>query len=123
MPRAVRRETFIALRARRQAYAIARDILNPHLDVAAVPCRACGSDVPIEADHLGATGRCRSCGADVLVPVSYLAAIEGRDDDNRPRVRHTITGDWRAFHWVVAVLLWMLLMTLLVAFAMAVSPR
>ena len=78
MPRVFRRETFIALRARRQAHAIAREVLNPHVDVAAVPCRACGGDVPIEPDHLGATTACPACGATVLLPAKYLAE---RDDE------------------------------------------
>jgi hypothetical protein len=33
MPRVLRRETFIALRARRQAHRIASDILHPELNV------------------------------------------------------------------------------------------
>jgi hypothetical protein len=122
MLRVFRRETFIALRARRQAYAIAREILNPHVDVAAVPCRACGGDVPIEADHLGATARCPSCGADVLVPANYLAEIDGHDDDDLPRVRRTPKGDWRAFHWVVATLAWLLLLTALISLAVSLGP-
>jgi hypothetical protein len=123
MPRVFRRETFIALRARRQAYAIARDIIDPHVDVAAVPCRACGGDVPFEPYHLATTAQCPACGAQVVLPANFLAEMDGHEDeDDAPRVRRTLTGDWRAFHWVVALLLWMLLMTLLVAFAVAVSP-
>src|SRR5687768_11807985 len=125
MPRVFRRETFIALRARRQAYAIARDIINPHVEVAAVPCRACGGDVPFEPHHLATTARCPACGAQVMLPANFLAEMDARDDDDgdnegAPRVRRTLTGDWRAFHRVVALLLWMLLMTLFVAFAVAI---
>jgi len=82
MPRVFRRETFIALRARRQAHAIAREMLNPHVDVAAVPCRACGGDVPIEPHQIGATTACPACGATVLLPANYLAEL----DDETPAV-------------------------------------
>lgn len=83
MPRLFRRETFIALRARRQAHAIARDVLNPHLDVSAVPCRACGGDVRIDPHHLGATATCPACGATVLLPANSLAET---DDDAPPTI-------------------------------------
>ena len=112
MPRALRRETFIALRARRQAYGIAQDILNPHVDVAAVPCRACEHDVPIDPTHLGATVRCPGCGAEVLLPANYLAKIDGLDEP-APRRERAQTDDWRAFIWLVTIVAWaMLTMTL-----------
>jgi hypothetical protein len=85
MPRVFRRETIIALRARRQAHAIAREVLNPHVDVLAVPCRACGGDVPIEPHHLGATTICPACGASVLLPASYVAGTDEETPDVNPR--------------------------------------
>ena len=86
MPRGFRRETFIALRARRQAHAIARGVLNPHVDIAAVPCRACGADVRIDPHHLSASTTCPACGASVLLPANYLA--EADEDAAGDDVRH-----------------------------------
>ena len=108
MPRVFRRQTFIALRARRQAYAIARDIINPHVIVAAVPCRACGGDVPFEPHHLATTARCPACGAQVMLPANFLAEAEAREAQV-PRARHAPVEDWRAFHWLVIIVAWALL--------------
>ena len=120
MPRVFRRETFIALRARRQAHAIAREVLNPHVDVAAVPCRACGGDVAFVPSHLATTARCPACGATVLLPANFLAEVEG-DGSPRPR-RAEPPGDWRTFRGLAIVLLWIIFMSLLVWVAALLSP-
>ena len=120
MPRVFRRETFIALRARRQAHAIAREVLNPHVDVAAVPCRACGGDVPFEPSHLATTARCPACGATVLLPVNFLAEVE-EDGPPRPR-RAEPPGDWRPFRGLAIVMLWIMFMSLLLWVAVQLSP-
>lgn len=67
MRRVLNRETFIALRARRTSHQIASEIVNPHVDVKALPCAACGADVPL--DRLRATQRCPRCGNAVRLSV------------------------------------------------------
>lgn len=56
------RQTFIALRARRQAHQIASDILNPSLDLSQVFCRECGR--PLRRDRLDRNDHiaCHRCG-------------------------------------------------------------
>ena len=75
MPRVLRRETLIALRATRTAYQVSSEILNPHVEVTAVPCRNCGGDVPLSPDHLELTARCPACGAEVMLPANSTADV------------------------------------------------
>ena len=63
MARAILRETFIALRARRQAYRVAADFLyEDPIDVETFACRSCGQQ--IRPDVVGVNGivRCGVCG-------------------------------------------------------------
>ena len=69
MARAILRQTFIALRARRQAYRIAADFLyDEPIDVETFPCRACGHQIrPFEMSDAGWV-LCSVCGESNLAP-------------------------------------------------------
>jgi hypothetical protein len=69
MARAFLRQTFIALRARRQAYRIATDFLyDQPIDVETINCRACGKR--LKRRRMSAKGwiRCRRCGVFTKAP-------------------------------------------------------
>ena len=74
----VKRETFIALRARRQAYRVATDILYGRaVDVRGIECPACHSRLqPSAATHEIAV--CGACGQHVLLP-SHLKLKPNRE--------------------------------------------
>jgi hypothetical protein len=118
MPSLFQRETFIALRARRQAHVIARDILNPHVEVNSITCRDCGGEVPVAADHLGVRTRCPQCGTHAMLPSTFFADPDEPVATVAPTPR---AASWSAFQCVCLLLLWVLGLTLLVALALAFS--
>jgi hypothetical protein len=73
--RALHRETFIALRARRQAVQIATAIANPSLNLAQLYCRACGT--PLRSDRLTVRNEiaCHGCGTVTKVPPAVAERI------------------------------------------------
>ena len=115
MPRFLTRETFIALRARRQAHQIASEILNPHLDLDALPCQHCGRDVPI--DRRFATHHCPHCGATLRISIKDEAVLPDEPDDPAipptaiPKSHHEI------IRWGVCIILGLIIGTALVTLA------
>ena len=90
MPRTILRQTFIALRARRQAYRIATDFIyeNP-IDVETFPCRSCGHQVhPREMSDAGWV-LCTVCGESNLAPPHLRSRATVRS------VRRERYDDWR----------------------------
>ena len=69
MARAFLRQTFIALRARRQAYRIAADFLyDQPIDVNTVACRVCGTDLTRRVLSDDYRIYCPHCGAETTLP-------------------------------------------------------
>jgi hypothetical protein len=72
------RETFIALRARREALRISTQILNPPLDLLALHCRKCGNPLSSATLTSGNTIRCDACCRAVRVHRALAAQIRAR---------------------------------------------
>src|SRR5688572_8846924 len=69
MARAILRQTFIALRARRAAYRIAADFLyDEPIDVEAFACRSCGRQIRPRVVSTEGSVRCGVCGVRNVVP-------------------------------------------------------
>ena len=64
----IRRETFIALRARRQAHQIAQELLNPSLDLKQTYCRKCGKFLRMDRLDRHDQIPCHRCGHVNIVP-------------------------------------------------------
>lgn len=71
--RAQRSETMIALRARRQAFTIANEIRNPHVDVGQSLCPECGIELHIVDSHEQHAVDCPNCGAHLNWPADFVA--------------------------------------------------
>ena len=111
MARTIFRQTFIALRARRQACRIASDFLyDEPIDVETFPCRSCGRQMRVKI--VGAAGlvRCRVCGARNTapphvrsrVPMRFPAEMRAPDTREKP----AYDDGWSPLTWsVVSVLL------------------
>ena len=68
------RATFSSLRARREAYQIASDILYEEpIDIRTVACQACGEWIDVHASTIVDPLTCLACGAKTPLP-SYLRA-------------------------------------------------
>ena len=111
MPRVFRRETFIALRACRAAYHIAAKIVNPRVELTALPCPTCGHDVPVSRRR--AAAQCAACGAVLRLSASdcpkdakFVAELV---DDAQPRQPDMFANDtplWILFLATTFMLLW-----------------
>ena len=118
MARAILRQTFIALRARRQAYRIAADFLyDEPIDVESFPCSACGQ--PIHVEEVNAVGNlpCPSCGEWNRAPAHLRSrrAPDLLDIDQSPPARGIITLEEARRRRVIAILILVLLFVTLVA--------
>lgn len=71
--RAQRSETMIALRARRQAFTIANEIRNPHVDVGQSFCPHCHAELHIVDSHEQHSVDCPTCGAHLNWPADFVA--------------------------------------------------
>lgn len=71
--RAQRSETMIALRARRQAFTVANEIRNPHVDVGQSFCPQCHSELHIVDSHEQHAVDCPNCGAHLNWPADFVA--------------------------------------------------
>ena len=118
MARAILRQTFIALRARRQAYRIAADFLyDEPIDVESFPCSACGQ--PIHVEEVNAVGNlpCPSCGTWNRAP----AHLRSRRTPNLTDVPHSPPAEWVVTieearrRQVIAILMLVLFFVLLIA--------
>jgi hypothetical protein len=71
----VHRETFVALRARRQAYLMASRVLHPPLSLGGFYCRHCGHPLTTDSldvhDHI----RCHACGQRTRLPPGVAARV------------------------------------------------
>jgi hypothetical protein len=69
MTQDLRRETFIALRARHQAYRVASDMLYEEpIDVTVVFCRSCGISLDWRSDPCAESLTCANCGTATPLP-------------------------------------------------------
>jgi hypothetical protein len=71
-------ETFVALRARREAHRVVRELLHPPLDPYQFYCRQCGR--PLDSRDLDDGERigCGACGARTPVPPRAAAELRRR---------------------------------------------
>lgn len=86
----VQRETFIALRARREAYHVAADVLyEAPIDVRTVACRGCGAWLDVHGSTVTDPLTCPACGALTPLPpylrARYLPRLAEVSHDQLPR--------------------------------------
>jgi len=76
--KAVQRETFIALRARRQSHQIASAIINPSLDLHQPYCRQCGEALRIDRLEDDGCIVCRACSRVNQLPSDLASEVRRR---------------------------------------------
>ncbi len=74
----VRHETFVALRARREAHRVVRELLHPPLDPYQFYCRHCGRPLDSRDLDLDERIRCGACGAATPIPPRAAAELRRR---------------------------------------------
>ena len=99
-------ETFVALRARRQAHRVVRDLTYPPLDPYQFYCRQCGLPLDLRdldgSDHI----RCAACGARTPIPRGAVAELRRRRSRRWGRPPRPLLSDAAiAVYVLVAILL------------------
>jgi hypothetical protein len=124
----IQRQTFIALRARRQAHQIASQIINPSRDLAQVCCRECGRS--LRRDRLDRNDRiaCHRCGHVNDLPHelanrvrSAIAHSDCHTHESRPRPLPTSRRRTNAVQLISGVTLVLMLLGFLVLALLALG--
>ena len=71
-------ETFVALRARREAHRVVRELLHPPLDPYQFYCRHCGRPLDSRDLDFDELIRCATCGAPTSIPPGAAEELRRR---------------------------------------------
>jgi hypothetical protein len=105
MPPSIQRQTFIALRARRQAYQIATQIMHPPLKPYQFFCRHCGAGLDALGLDVNDHIRCDDCGLRTRLPPGCASELRRMHQSASPSAERPAS--------VADVALWCYLMLLI----------
>ena len=102
----VQAETFVALRARRQAHRVVRELTYPPLDPYQFYCRQCGTPLDLRDLDPSDQIRCAACAARTPIPPAAVAELRRRRSRRWGRPPRSLVRDAAiAVYVLVAILL------------------